>query len=301
MKSLSPQRKAMLQMILCASLWSIAGIFIKQIPWNPLVIAGARSLISGIFIFIYLKIKRVRFQFTRSAVISAVLMCCTFVAFVTANKLTTAANAIVLQFTAPVFLLIFSALIFHQKLRRADGIAVFVTLLGIALFFFDQLTPGHLLGNCVAILAGAFMAAMYLAVGNSSPESRLCGMLMGHLLTAIVGLPAAFFSPTPVTGIAVLNIVILGVFQLGLPYLLFALAVEHCPPLACSLLGALEPLLNPIWVFLFDGEAPGIFALFGGVVVIAAVTVWCIWWDKQAAKDGLAEPSAPSTPPAPSA
>ena len=162
MESLSPQRKAMLQMILCASLWSIAGIFIKQIPWNPLVIAGARSLISGIFIFIYLKIKRVRFQFTRSAAISAVLMCCTFVAFVTANKLTTAANAIVLQFTAPVFLLIFSALIFHQKLRRADGITVFVTLLGIALFFFvtlwlaGWLNPGIL--DIIESLSGPVIA-----------------------------------------------------------------------------------------------------------------------------------------------
>lgn len=294
MKSLSPQRKATLEMLLCAALWSIAGIFIKHIPWHPLVIAGARSLISACFILVYLKIKRFRFRFSANAAVSAVLMCCTFTAFVTANKLTTAANAIVLQFTAPVFLLIFSALFFHQKLRRADVTAVFATLFGIALFFFDQLTPGHLLGNCVAILAGAFMAAMYLAVGNCNPEARLSGMLMGHLLTAIVGLPASFFTPMPITGTAMLNIFILGVFQLGLPYLLFALAVEHCPPLACSLLGALEPLLNPIWVFLFDGEAPGLFALFGGVVVIATVTIWCIWRDKQAAKAALPEQPAPS-------
>ena len=138
------------------------------------------------------------------------------------------------------------------------------------------------------------MAAMYLAVGNCNPEARFSGMLMGHLLTAIVGLPAAFFTPTPITGTALLNIVILGVLQLGLPYLLFALAVEHCPPLACSLLGALEPLLNPLWVFLFDGEAPGLFALLGGVVVIASVTIWCIWRDRQATKDAQQGTPAPS-------
>lgn len=156
-------------------------------------------------------------------------------------------------------------------------------MLGIALFFFDQLTPGHLAGNFIAILSGAFLAAMYLVIGSSDQEARFSGLLMGHLLTAIAGLPAAFIIPTPITGTAVLNILILGIFQLGLPYLLFALAVEHCPPLACSLLGALEPLLNPVWVFLFDGEAPGLFALIGGVVVIASVTVYCILRDKQPA------------------
>jgi len=156
--------------------------------------------------------------------------------------------------------------------------AVVFTMGGIALFFFDQLAPGYLMGNFVAIGAGAVMGAMYLSIGSSAQESdKICGTLFGHWFTALFGLPFAFFTENPVTPVAITSILILGIFQLGIPYMLFVLASRTCPPLACSLLGAAEPLLNPVWVFLFDGERPGIFALFGGVIVILTVTLWCIW------------------------
>ena len=103
------------------------------------------------------------------------------------------------------------------------------------------------------------------------------GMLLGHLFSVLVGVPFSFFTETSITTTSVLSILALGVVQLGVPYIFLMLSSRDCPPLACSLLGALEPLLNPVWVALFDGETPGLFALFGGVVVIASITVWCVW------------------------
>lgn len=268
---------AILEMLVCATLWSIAGIFIKLIPWNAFVIAGLRSLFAGLVVLVYMKIRRLRLILNRRTVVAGVCMALLFFCFVGANKLTTAANAIVLQFTAPLFIMVLSVLFLHQKFRRADVLAVIFTMAGISLFFFDQLTPGHVLGNVVAILSGLFMALMYMNLGSCPETERMSSILIGQTLTFLCGVPLLFTTHPAFSALPVLYVVILGVVQLGIPYVLCARAAEHCPPLACSLLGALEPLLNPIWVFLFDGEAPGVFALAGGAVVIGTVTLWCIF------------------------
>lgn len=272
-------------MLICATLWSTGGIFIKLTPWNPLVIAGWRSLIAALVVLVYIKLSHSPVSFTKQSIVNGAFMSLTFIAFVAANKLTTAANAIVLQFTAPVFILIYSSLFFREKLRRADVVAVLVTMMGIALFFFDHLEPGYVLGNCIAVLAGAFMGGMYLSIGKADEPTRMGGMFLGHIFTAAVGIPLSFFVDTPVTLTPVLCILGLGIIQLGIPYILLILSSKNCPPLACSLLGAVEPLLNPVWVFIFDGEAPGLFALCGGVVVILSVTVWCIWSNRHPSSD----------------
>ncbi|MCI2055735.1 MAG: DMT family transporter [Oscillibacter sp.] len=273
---MSPKNKAILEMLICATMWSTGGIFIKLIPWNAMTIAGWRSLIAAGVVLLYLRLGHVSVCFSRQAAINGLFQCLTFVSFVVANKLTTAANAIVLQFTAPVFLMVYSTVLLHQKFRKGDALAVLCTLGGISLFFFDQLSPGYLLGNCIAIAAGAFMAGMYLSIGQADAPTRMGGMLLGHLFTAAVGIPFTVFTATKLSAVPVACILALGIIQLGVPYILLILSSDNCPPLACSLLGAVEPLLNPVWVFLFDGEAPGIFALLGGVIVVAAVTVWCV-------------------------
>ena len=241
------------------------------------MIAGLRSLFAGLVVLVYMKIRRLRLILNRRTVVAGVCMALLFFCFVGANKLTTAANAIVLQFTAPLFIMGLSVLFLHQKFRCADVLAVVFTMAGISLFFFDQLTPGHVLGNVVAILSGLFMALMYMNLGSCPETERMSSILIGQTLTFLCGVPLLFTTHPAFSALPVLYVVILGVVQLGIPYVLCARAAEHCPPLACSLLGALEPLLNPIWVFLFDGEAPGVFALAGGAVVIVTVTLWCIF------------------------
>ena len=268
---------AMLEMLLCAALWSIAGVFMKYLPWNGFALGGLRSLIAGLTIGLYMVLTKKRFVFCRRTLIAGLLTGSVYICFSLANKLTTAASAIVLQFTAPIFIVLLSIFLFHKKPRRADVAAVLVTLFGIALFFFDQLTPGNLIGNCVAILAGLFMACMYVSVGNLPGNERFSAILIGQSFTFLVGFPAIITTHPMITGWTFLCIMILGVFQLGISYILFVNASRFCPPLACSLLAALEPLLNPIWVLLFYGEKPGPYALVGGLIVVAAVTLWCIF------------------------
>ena len=271
---------AIVEMLLCAALWSIAGIFMKLIPWNGFAMAGMRSLIAGLTFAVYMVITRRRFVINTKTLLSGVLTGCVYTCFAVSNKLTTAANAIVLQFTSPVFIVIFSAIIFRQRIKKNDMYVVIATLIGIALFFFDQLKPGYILGNFVAIAAGMFMAGMFMAVGNLEGDARFSAIFIGQMFTFLVGLPFIITTKPEFTFTATLSIIILGVFQLGISYILYVHASKYCPPLACCLLGALEPLLNPVWVFLFDGERPGIFALVGAVIVVVSITVWCIFGQK---------------------
>lgn len=271
-------------MVLCSVLWSTAGIFIKFLPWNPMVIAGFRSLISAGLYLVYMKYEKTTFKFNRHSVLSGIALMCTFMFFVAANKFTTSANAIVLQYSAPIFILILSGLIYHQKFRPADILTVAATSAGISLFFLDKISGGYLFGNLLALTAGFSFASMFVVTGRADNDSRSSGILLGHVFTSIVGIPFLFVSHNPVTPVTVAVIFALGIFQLGIPYILYGLAVRKCSPLACSLISAVEPLLNPVWVFLFYGEAPSFFALVGGTVVIAAVVSWSIWSSRAEAK-----------------
>ncbi len=282
------RNRAILEMLLCAALWSIAGIFIKLIPWNSIVIAGLRSLIAGLVMFVYMRARGIGFTADRRSLAGGAALCLTLTCFVAANKLTTAANSIVLQFTAPMFIVVFSALFLKKRFSRADVLAVVLTMAGISLFFFDQLTPGHLAGNCVAIFAGMAFACYYMSLEGASESQRMSAILIAHGLTFLVGLPFTFVYPPELSAAPVACILVLGVVQLGIPYVLLGRASGACPPLACSLLGAVEPLLNPVWVFIFDGEAPGLWALIGGVVVVATITVWCVYGDLRGKKAGAA-------------
>ncbi len=285
---MSNKTKAMVLMVICAVLWSTAGIFIKLISWNPFIISGLRGLIAAAVLAIYMKSQGIHIKVQKNSIISAIGLGGSATLFTVANKLTTAANAIVLQFTNPVFILIIFAVFFGRKLKRYDIITVIVIMAGIALFFFDQLTPGRLAGNLLGIGAGILLAVMYVFTGESGDDDdlRMTGILFAHLLCFALSIPfMAIYTPQTVSMTEILSILALGVFQLGLSYVLYCIASKDCKPLACSLIGALEPLLNPVWVFIFDGEAPGVFALIGGAVVIATICIWCVFDNKNDIKD----------------
>ena len=271
---MTKENKASLEMLLCAALWSIAGILFKLIPWNGFAVAGMRSLVAGITIYVSMRLMGFHYVLNRRTLIAGFFSGCTYLCFTVSNKLTTSANAIVLQFTSPIFIIIYSAVLFGRKPKKQDLAVVLFTLLGISLFFLDQLKPGYLIGNFVAIGAGMFMAGMYVAVGEIEEEERFSGILNGQALTFLAGLPFFIATKPAVTPTELIALLTLGVFQLGLSYVLYVKASKYCPPLACCLLGAIEPLLNPVWVFLFNGEKPGLFALIGAVIVIVSITVW---------------------------
>lgn len=288
----------MLLMVVTAIMWSMGGIFIKLISWSPFLIAGCRSAISGSVMALFMLHQGIRFQWNRYSFGAGVGLSFSAILFTVANKLTTAANAIVLQYTAPVFILVLSALLFHQRMRRKEVAVVGITLAGMILFFFDQLSPGNVAGNLLAILAGIFLALMFVMVGAGGDDdrTRMSGILIAHTMTMVIGVPlgltamqgmlfhgdlgAALAGATGAAaapiGLEILYVVILGVFQLGIPYVLYAIASKDCSPLACSLIGMLEPLLNPVWVAIFVGEMPGKWALVGAIIIIATVSWWCV-------------------------
>lgn len=272
------KNRAMLLMVITAAMWSIGGIFIKLISWNPFLIAGVRSGISGSIMALYMAATRTQFKLNRYSLLAGMGLGCSATLFTIANKLTTAANAIVLQYTAPVFILLISAVFFKEKMQKQDILVVCVTMGGMVLFFLDQLSPGNLLGNILGILAGVTLGQMFVMVGRGGDDdaTRMSGILIAHALTMMIGLPLGIPQTEEVAAMEILYVIILGVFQLGIPYVLYGIASRDCPPLACSLIGMLEPLLNPVWVAIFIGEIPGPFALAGAVIIIVTVTWWCI-------------------------
>ena len=229
---MSKENKAIVEMLSCAALWSIAGIFIKLIPWNGFAVASMRSLVAGCVIALYMGMKRFRFIPSRQALVAGVLEGCVYLCFVCANKLTTAANAIVLQFCSPVFIVIFSALFLREKIKRRDAAVVLFTLAGITLFFLDRIEGGYVLGNCVAILAGMVMAGMFMTIGKLGGAERFSAVLIGQIFAFLVGLPFCFTRSMEFTAVPVLSVLILGVFQLGISYILYAKSADYCPPLA---------------------------------------------------------------------
>lgn len=284
MSTSTEKRNAMIMMATCAILWSTAGIFIKFISWNPLLIAGARSFISAIVLGLFMWKTGRHIIINRYSIFAGIGLSGTCISFVIANKLTTAANAIVLQYTAPIFILLLSYILFKKKMTSSEVLVVIFVTLGISLFFFDDLDRGNLIGNLMGISAGIFLALMFVCIGQvrENDSLRMTGIMIAHTLTTVIGLFALPFVSFTTTSTELFFVLLLGIFQLGIPYVLYSLASKHCSPLACSLIGTLEPLLNTVWVFLFVGEIPGFYALIGALVVIFSISIWLISQRNQA-------------------
>ena len=267
-------------MIIASVLWSIGGIFIKLINWNPMAIAGSRSAIAALVMMVYLK--KFKFKINKSMLICACSYSLLVILFVSANKLTTSANAILLQFTSPVWVALLSRAILKQKISRIDGITFIFVILGMIMFFIDELEMSYLLGNILAILSGIVMAGMILLFQQQKENSLVEITLLGNVITAIVGIPFYFISSPGMESI--LPLFILGVFQLGIPYLLYVLAIPNVTAIDAVLIPVLEPLLNPLWVFIFAKESPTLFSLLGGGLVLLSVTVRGIIMSKKLAQ-----------------
>ncbi len=255
-----------------AILWSFGGILIKLIPWDAMTIVGLRAIFAAAVMAIYMK--RVRITFSPSVILGALCIAGTTILFVFANKLTTAANAIVLQYTAPIFVVVLSLIFLKKKPKALDIGAVLAAVAGMALFFFGQLKADALLGNILALLSGITFAGVFLInqMPKAKPEESL---LLGHLINVAVGIP---FIITHVTfePVAWLSVTLMGIFQLGIAYVLFSIGIKYTTPISASLLATLEPLLNPVWVFLMTGEQPGMWALIGAAVVIVSIVVYSV-------------------------
>jgi drug/metabolite transporter (DMT)-like permease len=195
------------------------------------------------------------------------------ITFVTANKLTTAANAILLQYTAPVWIALLGAWFLGERATRADWITILVVFGGMGLFFCDDVRFSGVAGNLVALASGVAFASMTLLLRKQKDTSAEESIFLGNLLAGIIGLPFMLHSGLLPDARSWVALGLLGTVQLGLSYLLYARAIRHVTALEAVLIPVIEPILNPVWVLLALHERPGPLSLLGGVIVLSAATL----------------------------
>ena len=262
---------AVVALIVCALLWSTGGLLIKVLPLQPLAIAGLRSAIASVVMFAWVRRSGTFKPIWSSAQIGSIVSYMfTVVLFVWATKATSAANAILLQYTAPVWVALLSAVITKERLQRRDIVVVSAVMVGMVVFFLDALTPGAMIGNLIAIASGVAFAGVALFMRAQKGTSTAESIILGNVLTALVCLP--FTGDFPALSVSwVVPLLLLGIFQLGASYLLYAWALRHVTALEAVLITVLEPLLNPVWVGLVLGEAPTTTSMMGGGIVLLAI------------------------------
>ena len=273
--SRKPSVSPLLLVLGAAILWSTGGLFIKATSLSAFELSFGRSLLAAITIAIVTR--REGFGLNRISAITSILYAALLILFVAATKLTTAANAIFLQYTAPVYVLILEPLFYKEKFRLRDLITVIACMGGMSLFFVGKLRPEDVTGNLLALGSGVCFALFFLLLRHSKARAvnRASSAIYGNLIVVLICAPA-FLGATR-RGISPADfacIAYLGIIQIGMAYLLFTLAMARgTRSLDASIIGYIEPVLNPVWVFLFIGEQPSRWAIAGGAIIIASVIV----------------------------
>jgi drug/metabolite transporter (DMT)-like permease len=270
---------AVLAMVVAAVLWSTGGLFIKVISLDALSLAGWRSGVAALTLFALAAMRGHRLAVPRTAPawLAAGSYSFILVLFVAATKLTTAANAIFLQYTAPMYVLLLEPVLLKTRFRARDLAFVGVALGGMGLFFVGRLEAGNMLGNALALASGAFFAVFALAVRERKDDaaSRWQAVAYGNLLLFIGVVLYAALGPAefgwPASTAEAAGIVYLGVVQIGVSYALFAYAISKLSALESTLIGMIEPVLNPVWVFFGTGERPSNWAFVGAALIVGSV------------------------------
>ena len=262
-----------LYIIIAAVFWSFGGLLGKLIPWSGLTIAALRGIIAAVTIGLYRR--SFSFKLNKPILLAGISLTITTILFMIANKMTSAANAIVLQYSSPVFIILLTLIIYKQKPKKRDMFAIFGVLVGISIFFLDQFKSGNYIGDLIALGSGLSFAAVFFAnkLPNASP---IDATYLGNLLSLFI-LPFVFFDQKFLmnqSSLTWLYITLMGVFQLGFGYIFFSLGIKHTAATTSSIIATLEPILNPIWVFVFIGEVPSLLALVGGVIVLITVSIY---------------------------
>ena len=261
--------------VLCASLcFSTGGILMKFVPWNPLAINGVRNVIAAIVIGLYILATHHKLKFNLTVLIGAISMAGVTTLFSIANKLTTAGNTIILQYTAPIWIVILMFFIFGTKPNRTALISIAIVFAGILFFFFESLSTGRWLGDFCALLSGVFYAGVFMLNSFEDGDS-LSSVFIGQLMCGVLLSPMVL-RETVFTAPVLLSVFLLGAVQVGLAYIFFTTGIKYTDPVTASIINALEPILNPILVAVFYGEMLGTLSLIGAAVVICGILYYNI-------------------------
>ncbi|MBV6419535.1 MAG: hypothetical protein DAHOPDDO_00756 [Ignavibacteriaceae bacterium] len=270
MKNLSEHQKGILYVFTAALLWSSGGLFIKLISLNAMQLSFFRCSIAAITFAIIFK-KRI-LLFNKLSLINSFIYAIVLITFVIATKTTTAANAIFLQSTAPIYVLIFEPIFNKTKYERINIITVAVCVLGMILFFVGKLEPGHLEGNFVALISGITFAAFFLGMKQNDHKYQQSSIFWGNVLVAMICIP--FLTSIELISFSdVWMVSFLGVFQIAIAYAFFASGLKRIYAVEASIISMIEPVLNPVWVFIGYGEVPSLEAIIGGLIILTAIVV----------------------------
>jgi len=257
-----------------ACLWSLAGVFIKYLDVPPLAIVFYRSLFA--FLVFTPFVRRRQWQISWPIFISVLSYSAAISAFVAANKLTTAANAIVLQYTAPIFVFLFSRLILNEKISRLNGCALVLGMIGIAVISMDSAGRPEMAGVVLALLSGVLFATYIVNLRGTQHVSAVYLTWINNLFcAALLLLIVKSQLALSLTQFGILAV--MGAVQLGLPYFLFSKGLQSVSLQEASLIALIEPVLNPIWVALVVGEIPSIATIAGGGLILLGLVVRYVW------------------------
>lgn len=285
---MTARNKSVLLIFLAAVLWSTGGVFIKATSLDAFQTSFWRSLFASLAILILIRPKKLLLDST--TVIASIAYMATLILFVLGTKLTTAANAILLQYTAPIYILVLAHWILNEKITRIGIITVALCVVGMAIFFLDKLSPKGVIGNLSALCSGIAFALMTVFLRKNKGGEPVSAILLGNVwivasCAAMIFVQHQTLEAFRLTPQDALMTGYLGIFQIAIPYILFVHAIQHIPALEASLLSMLEPILNPIWVMLFVGEFPSLNAVIGGSVIIGAVALQNVVAARQTARN----------------
>jgi drug/metabolite transporter, DME family len=265
---MSPERRGILLVAAAALLWSTGGIGIKALSEPPLKIAFYRSATAAVALFVIFRPRVWRWSSAFLVGIVSYAACLT--TFVFATKWTSAANAIFLQYCGVVWVLLAAPVVLKEPFHRRDAAAVTIAFGGMLLFFVGRFESRGYAGEIAALSSSVFFAILVLALRRERGGGAEAVVTYGNVLAALAILPFVRHE-LAVTPKAALVLAFLGVLQIGGAYALFVAGLRHVTATQAALVGMLEPVSNPIWVFLFLGERPGAFSILGGAIVLGAV------------------------------
>lgn len=270
MRNLAEHRKGILAVIAAALLWSTGGIFIKLISLNAFQLSCLRSIFAAlVFIFLF---KKKLLDVNGLTFLNAVFYAAILILFVVATKLTTAANAIFLQYTAPIYVLFFEPLINKTKYQLINVITIIFCFIGMILFFVGELSPKHMEGNIIALISGIAFAAFLIGMRKNRPEYQFSSIFYGNVLICLICMPS-IFSLQGLSFNDFIMIAFLGIFQIGLAYAIFSYGLKRVYAIEASLISMIEPVLNPVWVFIGYGEEPATLAIIGGIIIVTVISI----------------------------
>ena len=256
--------------VLAASLcFSTGGLLMKIVPWNPLAINGVRNVIAAVVIGLYILAIHHKLKFNFTVLVGAVCMAGVTTLFSIANKLTTAGNTIILQYTAPIWIVILMFLIFGKKPDRTALISIFIVLAGILCFFFEALSTGKWLGDLCALMSGIFYAGVFM-LNSFEKGDALSSVFYGQIACGVFLSPLVVHE-TDFSAPVLISVFLLGAVQVGLAYIFFTFGTKYTDPVTASIINALEPILNPILVAVFYGEMLGRISIVGAVIVLCGI------------------------------